>query len=57
MICQICKDAGALTRESPPDTPLQELIDLHKDCKGETHCDCQHRPGIITHDGRIAQRR
>lgn len=57
MICQVCQDAAAQSRELPPDTPLEDIKALHKDCKGGTHCDCQHRPTVMRSDGSLAQRR
>lgn len=59
MICEACKTAAVLSAGGPSYTPvdLQVAKDLHKDCKGGTHCDCQHKPTVRQADGSLAQRR
>lgn len=42
MICDNCKIAAD-----------QSQPELHKECKGDTHCDCQHKITEVTQDGSV----
>jgi hypothetical protein len=42
MICEPCKAAGQLAHLDGS-YDKRELVRLHTQCKGETHCTCQHR--------------
>lgn len=57
MICEVCKEAGRIARERGEDITVEAVRELHKDCLGGTHCDCQHRPAIMQPNGSLAQRR
>lgn len=53
MICEPCREAGLIGE----DLPLEDARNLHDDCKGGTHCNCQHKPTKKQADGSRAQRR
>ena len=53
MICEACKAAAELS----PNATLEEAREMHKACKGGTHCDCQHKPTTRQLDGSLSQRR
>jgi hypothetical protein len=57
MICYICKDAAQIADNAEYELPLDEVKALHAPCKGETHCDCQHKPTALMPSGSRAQRR
>lgn len=57
MICDVCKNAAKIASASDYELPLDEVKALHLPCRGNTHCDCQHKPTTRTPDGSLAQRR
>lgn len=43
MICETCKVGADIKNTGPLAVIAKE--NWHKQCKGGTHCDCQHRVG------------
>lgn len=52
MICDYCTEAGKMDVDV---YDVEAIKIVHGQCKGETHCNCQHRITKKMPDGSLAQ--
>jgi hypothetical protein len=56
MICKPCQEAAQMA-DATPGWSIEQVKGMHAECKGGTHCDCQHIPTVKQADGGRAPRR